>query len=296
MADKFRTPALDWEDLRTFLALTRHQTLSATARALGVNHATVSRRVTALEAALGNPLFIRRPNGYTLTAEGRAVLGDASTMEEAALSVLRRTDTQDSLMGLVRLTTTRVLADGFLAQHLGPLHQRHPGLDIEMIVDSRHLSLARREADIALRVGPPKDSELVGRRVATLSFGFFGTEHRAAQAATGQLPPLIGFDEDSNFIAQAQWLAQCFPNCRFAFRSNSWIAQAHAARAGFGIALLPHYLITPECGLTSISLGMDPPPQELWLLVRPDLAKVPRVRVVADFLAELFKSAWDCYS
>ena len=92
MPDRKRTAGLDWEDVRYFIALARHGSLSATARALRVNHATVARRVASLETLLGRPLFERRPDGYALTAQGRAVLDEAGAMDAAALSVLRRLD------------------------------------------------------------------------------------------------------------------------------------------------------------------------------------------------------------
>src|SRR5262249_35793652 len=97
-----RTARLDWEDVRYFVALARHGTLSATARALRVNHATVARRIASLEALIGRALFDRRARGYLLTAEGKAVLKEASAMDEAALSVVRRLDAGTELSGLVR--------------------------------------------------------------------------------------------------------------------------------------------------------------------------------------------------
>src|SRR3954454_4330503 len=102
MPDKKRT-VMDWEDLRYFVALARHVTLSAAARELRVNHATVARRVASLETLLGRPLFDRRAKGYALTAEGKSVLDEARPMEEAALSVLRRLDSGTELSGSVCL-------------------------------------------------------------------------------------------------------------------------------------------------------------------------------------------------
>src|SRR3954452_19170513 len=136
MPERKRTTTLDWEDIRYFVALARHGSLSATSRALRVNHATVSRRVTSLEAKLGRSLFDRRADGYALTAGGKAVLDEAQAMEEAALSVLRRLDTGTELSGLVRLTAARVLAEGFLVERLGELHRRYTALDIELISDA----------------------------------------------------------------------------------------------------------------------------------------------------------------
>ena len=142
MTDKKRT-ALDWEDVRYFVALARYGTLSATARELRVNHATVARRVTSLETQLGRPLFDRRADGYALTAEGKAVLDEARSMDEAALSVLRRLDAGTELNGLVRLSVGRVLAERFLIERLRAFHERYPAIDLEVIGGSRVVSLAR---------------------------------------------------------------------------------------------------------------------------------------------------------
>src|SRR3954454_7721263 len=113
MPDKKRTTQLDWEDLRFFLCLARSGTLSATARDLRVNHATVARRVASLEDMLGRVLFDRRASGYVLTSEGKAVLDNARVMDESALSVLRHLDSGVQLSGPVRLATGRVLAERF---------------------------------------------------------------------------------------------------------------------------------------------------------------------------------------
>ena len=141
---KKRTDRLDWEDVRYFVALARNGTLSATARALRVNHATVGRRIASLEALLGRALFARRAAGYALTAEGKAVLGEASAMDKAALSVLRLLDAGTELSGLVRLAAGRVLAERFLIDRLRAFHERYPAIDLEVIGGSRVVSLARR--------------------------------------------------------------------------------------------------------------------------------------------------------
>src|SRR5262245_62371313 len=203
MPDKKRTDRLDWEDVRDFVALARHGTLSATARALRVNHATVARRIASLETLLGRPLFDRRIKGYVLTAEGKAVLGEASVMDEAALCVLRRLDAGTELSGLVRLAVGRVLTERFLIDRLRAFHERYPAIDLEVIGGSRVVSLAKREADVALRYGAPKDSELVARRVSTITFGLYASSAYRDKLKTGEAPVFIGFDKDSDFIAEA---------------------------------------------------------------------------------------------
>ena len=287
---KKRTERLDWEDVRYFVALARNGTLSATARALRVNHATVGRRIASLEALLGRALFARRAAGYALTAEGKAVLGEASAMDKAALSVLRLLDAGTELSGLVRLAAGRVLAERFLIDRLRAFHERYPAIDLEVTGGSRLVSLAKREADVALRYGPSKDSELVARRVATITFGLYASSAYRDKLRTGQAPALIGFDQESDFIAEAQWLSRQFGDRRFSFRTNSQTTQAAAARAGYGVALLPKYIVaTHEPELVEVPLGARLPEREVWLLVRRDLKNVPRVSAVTDYLVELFK-------
>lgn len=289
MADKKRTTALDWEDLRYFVALARCGTLSAAARGMRVNHATVARRVTSLETRLGRVLFDRRADGYALTAEGKAVLGPVHLMDEAALSILNRLDAGTDLSGPVRLAAGRVLAERFLIPRLGQFRERYPAIDLEVIGGSRVVSLARREADIALRSGSPKDSELIARRVARITFGLYASPGYRDRLKTGDTPAFVGFDEESDFIAEAAWLSRRFSDNRFSFRTGSQTTQAAAARAGYGIALLPRFVAADDSGLVPVLPRERVPERDVWLLIRRDLTKVPRIRVVADYLVEIFR-------
>lgn len=290
MIDQKRTGSLDWEDVRYFVALARHGTLSATARALRVNHATVSRRLADLEAILGRSLFDRRSEGYVLTAAGKAVLDEASVMDGAAAALLRRLESGIAVSGLVRITVTRVLADAFVVEHLSGLIAKHPELDLEIIAESRNLSLARREADLALRLGRPGKGELTARRIATLDYGFYASRAYQDRLEAGESPVFVGFDRDSDFVPEAAWANRFLAGRRVVLRSNSQTSQAAAARGGYGVALLPCLLARNAEALVPVDLGAIPPPRELWLLIRPDVARVPRVRAVADHLAEMFHS------
>lgn len=284
MTDHSRT-ALDWDDLRVVLALARHGSLSATARALRVNHATVSRRIDAVELALGRPLFDRRASGYQVTSDGAVVVEHAQAMEASALALSQGLETSDGPNGIVRVTLTRSLADLVVAEALGELHKLAPGITIELLTDMRVLSIAQREADIALRLGRPKDSELVGRRVGEVSYGYYASSRTIALWRKQQPTPLIGYDEDSSYAAEAAWLGQHFARHRVSFRSNSNLSQAAAARAGFGVALLPRYLGDGFKGIRPFDFGPVMPARELWLLLRRDLARRSHIRLVADFLA-----------
>lgn len=278
-----------WEDLRYFLALARHGSLSAAARALKVSHATVARRVASLEAALQAPLFDRRADGYAPTARGRRVEVLARTMEEAAQASADMAVVDAGLSGLVRLTMAGSMAERFVADRLGDFHKQHPRIDLEIVVESRVISLSRREADIAVRFGRPKDSELLARRLSSVAFSFYASRSYAKALGKNPSPAMIGFDDESNFIADAAWLNREFPQARFIVRTNSQATQAAAARAGLGVAQLPLHVGGDDPRLVPVKLAKNPPDREIWMLLRKDVARLPRVRAVADYLAAMFR-------
>ncbi|MFG1462982.1 LysR family transcriptional regulator [Xanthobacter sp. DSM 24535] len=288
MAAHSRTD-LDWDQLRIFAALARHGSLSAAARVLGVNHSTVSRNVAGLESAMGTPLLARNATGYALTEAGRRALAVAAQMEHAALA-LQEVPAGDALTGRVRVTATASLAEVFLLPHLAALQARHPALDLELIADRRTVSLQRHEADIALRLSRPQDGDLLARRACGIGFAFYATAERRERWIAGEAPCFIGFDEAAANLPEALWLARAFPRARVAFRTNSQAAQAQAAAAGCGIALLPRFLAAPHAALVAVEMGERPPARELWVLTRPDARDEPRFALVADALFNLFRS------
>jgi DNA-binding transcriptional LysR family regulator len=176
----------------------------------------------------------------------------------------------------------------FLVPELAGLAARHPGLDIELVADLRLASLARRQAELALRYGPVRDSELIAREVARIGFGFYADADWAARIAGGAAPAFVGFDAANTALPEAEWLARHFPRARIAFRANGHLAQAAAAAAGAGVALLPRYLGAAEAALAAVPLGPLPPARSLSLLaLRPALA-APAVRAVRDHLVGRF--------
>ncbi|MEO8064017.1 MAG: LysR family transcriptional regulator [Pseudomonadota bacterium] len=289
MTDKKRSASLDWEDVRFFAALARNGTLAGTARGLKVTHATVARRLANLESTLGRPLFSRSASGFSLNATGATALAEAAQMEMAACALMERRESASTIAGLVRVTIARAFADGFLAERLASLQAQHPQLQLDLVATSRNLSLARREAEIALRLARPAAGELVARRIATLEYGYYASPEYAANLATGAQPAFIAFDDASEYVPEAAWAKRFMAGKRVILNSNSQTAQAAVARAGAGIALLPALLARTSPGLTAVQFAEKPPPRELWMLMRPDVARLARVRAVADHLVQVFE-------
>ncbi|MCY1075887.1 LysR family transcriptional regulator [Archangium lansingense] len=274
---------MDWEDLRIFVALARAGSLSAAARALRVSHATVGRRIAALEETLGQALFDRRADGYALTAEGAAVLELAQGMDERALAILRRAGRDTGLTGTVRLTATDAVAERILIPRLAPFRRRHPGIDLEVLSDPRSLSLAKREADVAVRLARPQAGDLITRRLATIAYGVY-------VAPDGDAEAWVGYEDSFAHLPEAQWLARIVAGGRIALRTNGFAAQLAAVRAGFGKAVLPRWFAEEEGGLTALPPPAPLPVREAWLVVHRDLKDVPRVRALVDHLVAVFEA------
>ena len=293
MAEQKRT-GTDWEDIRVFVALARHGSLSAAARALSVNHATVARRIRALEDALGEKLVDRRPDGYVLTAAGTRALGAASDMEAAAMT-LGRGESDDTPRGLVRINAPPALTQGFLLARLARLPVQYPGLALDVATDIRTVSLERREADIAVRIGRPQDSDLLARQLGTVGYGFYATPAICKRLAGGAEPVFIGFDESNSDLPEAVWLARQFPRARVSFRANNQVGQATAAKASAGIALLPHYIGRADPALRACPIQPVPPSREVWLLKRRNDRKDLAIRTVSDFVIKAFAKERDLF-
>jgi DNA-binding transcriptional LysR family regulator len=298
-AQRSDTPAqgragLDWGDLRFFLELARSGSLSGAARRLGVDRNTVARRVSALESALGLTLFERGPQGWSRTASGEELASLASRVEENVLALARHADAADrELSGTVRLTTATHICADLLVPALPALRQRHPRLVLEVAVDQRLFDLTRREADLALRLGRPREAGLVMRKLGELAYGLYAARgHPAARRGRTDLrtDPFVGFDDSLAGVPQERWLARLAPERRVVFRCNSSLSLLAAARAGMGVALLPCFLAGRERELVRLQ-APEPLCHELWILFHGDLGQTPRVRAVIDWVDEVVRRA-----
>ncbi len=292
---------LEWDDLRTFLMIARHRTLSAAARALGVQQPTMGRRLDGLEARAGAKLLQKTPSGYVLTAEGEAVLGHVERIEMETLAVERQIAGADvRLSGTVRLTTVETLAAYILSPILAGFRLAHPQVEVEIAASTRTLSLTRREADVALRVAPFKQADIVVRKVAALGYGLYATpayleRHGQPDWTRGAVGhSLVTTEADLMDMPEMRWLRGVAPEAGVAIASNSRLIQAAMVRAGVGMACLARYLADDDAGLVRLVPPQDAGPlpvRELWLGVHADLRHMPRIRAFTTALQDGLKQA-----
>jgi len=279
----------DWDRLRVMLALRRGATLSATARALGVDHTTVARRLEGVERDLGTPLFERGPDGFTATPVGEQILAAAERVEDEVTSLLRRLDGgAGGLSGLVRLTTTPFLASMLFAPSLGRFLRAHPQLQVELVGNNRGLDLVRRQADVAVRMSRPDVPGLVARRLGEIAF--------ACYAAADDLRPFeaqqfLSYEDPSGNAAPQRYLLGLVSQDRVAMRSNMMHALFEAAYAGLGCAVLPCFVAEREPSLRRVPAPHGMPPLPLWLLYHEDLRRSPRVRAAVTYVDDVIAEA-----
>jgi|SRR5215475_8202101 len=282
---------LDWDDLRNFLAIARHGNLSAAARSLKVSQTTMGRRLEDLHTRVGARLLQKTPTGFILTAAGERVLSNVERMELEALSIERAITGEDTkIAGEVRITTVDTFGARVITPMLKGLVEQQPELRIELITDTRSLSLSRREADIALRLAEFEQHEAVVRRVGEMAFAPYASRDYLERRGKPDFPSgasghtIVTLQDDLALLPEAKRLVELAPAAQVALRTNSRDAHLQAALTGYGIVMLPCYLSLGHSQLVELTEAGDRLIRGIWLGVHRDTRHVPRMRIVLDHL------------
>ncbi|MEO7220921.1 MAG: LysR family transcriptional regulator [Devosia sp.] len=283
---------MNWDDVRIFLAIARHGQILGAARSLGLNHATVARRLTALEHSLGSRLFDRRTVGTTLTTEGEGFFEHAEMMESASLAAAEATGADSVVEGTVRVGAPDGFGVAFLASRIGELIERHPGLRVELVPVPRTFSLSRREADIAVTLERPREGRLVARKLTDYRLGLYASRSYLAKHGTPtELSDLakhrlVGYVGDLLFAASLNYTAEYLKGWQSAVAVSSAMGQTEAVRAGAGIGILHGFMARLDKKLVPV-LADRSLTRSYWTVVHEDLRTIRRVALVSDFLAEI---------
>ncbi|HEY1547845.1 MAG TPA: LysR family transcriptional regulator [Kofleriaceae bacterium] len=287
-----------WQDVPIFLAVYRHRTLAAAAARLGLDTSTASRRVAALEAALGTRLFDRTREGLSPTRAAEQVLGAAEAMEAAHARLTRdASEVEAAAEGIVRISAPPGVTSVFVAPALAKLRAAHPRISIELDASVAPRDLTRHEADLALRSIKLAGADLVATKLATTPW--------VAACAPGVIKkplarwdalPWITWDRDLASFHVSRWLAQHVPRADIALRTSDYASQLSAAAGGLGIVMAPLAYLEP---LKLVRVPIAPalradaaawPIDDLWLVGHRALRDVPRVAAVWTFLTAIFRA------
>jgi DNA-binding transcriptional LysR family regulator len=282
-------PLLGWDDVRFFLAVVRHGGLSSAARALAVEHSTVSRRVAALEARIGVRLFDRLPHRWTLTGEGAVLLGPAERMEQEAFAFGRAATGAGKVRAVVRVTAPPAFASHFLVPQLAARAAQWPDAEIEVVSEVRMANLHRQEADLSLRFSRPEELGLIARRLGTLAFRLYATAAWLSRPEADW--HFLGYGGALREVPHQRMLADLAGPRPFVLRSNDLLAVHRACRAGLGLAMLPRFVAGEDRELIEVPKVAPAVTREIWLIVHPDVRRSARVRRLADLITELVQSS-----
>lgn len=285
------TETLDWNDFRFFLAVARGGTISSAAKALGVDNATVGRRIASLESGLGTQLFDRSPQGYRLTALGEALLPPAEKVEVSVMGAKARVDDfQNSTSGSLRLGATDAFGTYFLAPRLAKLQMELPGMHIDLVALTGILSLSKREADIAIGINRPDQGRLFSRKLTTFHLGLYASyDYLATQPEIRTVDdllahPVISWVRNLMHDPSLDYLSEVDPRIVPRYGCSNLVPQMKATVAGAGVCALPHYMARSEPTLRRVLPDLVDIEMPYFLTVHADLHELSHIRKAIDFI------------
>lgn len=283
---------LAWEHCRSLLAVIRHGSLSAAARALGLTQPTLSRHISGLEAALGAALFTRSPHGLRPTEVAQAILPHAEAMASAAAALVRSASgAAAAVAGIVRIAASEMIGVEVLPPILAEVGERYPDVAVELALSNRNEDLLRRDVDLAVRMVRPAQVGLVARQIGKVQLGLYahrryverhGSPETAADLSRHRL---VGFDREWPGGVLGSQALDLSP-ADFGLRTDSDLAQLAAVRAGGGIGVVQDGIAVRERELVPVLRGVVAFELPMWLAMHEDLRLTARVRAVFDVLAD----------
>lgn len=281
--------APDWNDLRYVLALARERSYAAAGRRLGIDPTTVARRLHAIETALAVRLFERGPQGEMRPNQAGELVTKRAEAIEAEIGGLSAAvqDAGGSANGTVRVTAVPILINRVFIPAAHELIADHPGLRLELVAETRDLSLSRREADIALRLARPGDetaSHVLAKRIGTITYAAYARAQHKGRATD---LPWLTYEEGMRHLPHARWIDRAMQQNgdRSAIAVNDAEGLLQAVHAGLGISLLPCIVADHVSGLARIAVdGGRLPEREIWLMTHPDLRHLARIATVIDWI------------
>jgi DNA-binding transcriptional LysR family regulator len=286
---------VDWDDLRFFLAVSEHGSISGAARLLNVNHSTVLRRLASLEKRLGARLFDRLPDGYEMTAQGEELRNQLRGVSEQIETAQRRLSGRDlGLYGAIRITTTDTLMHGLLMPYLAEFRALNPAIQMEIVINNTFLSLTRREADIAVRPSNIVPENLVGRRAGRLRTAIYASKSylkKNAKKKEWAAHDWVAPDETLSHLAQAKWMRENIPEDRIVVRVDSLVGMVAAVSQGMGLGMLLWLLADGEKDLVRLAEPLNELDTDLWILTHPALKGVARIKAFTDFLYDRLRAS-----
>lgn len=283
---------MNWDDIRIFLSIARTGQILAAARRLGLNHATVARRLTALEDSVGTRLFDRSTSGCLLTEAGSRFFERAERIEAEAVAAEADLggDTPE-ISGTVRIGAPDGFGVAYLAPRLGKLTEKHPGLTVQLVPVPRSFSLSRREADIAVTIDRPETGRLVAGKLVDYRLGLYASKAYLQAHGTPATPAdlsahdLIGYVEDLLYSPSLNYGTEIAKDWTARFEIASALGQTEAVRSGAGIGILHDFIARDDPDLVPVlpEIKLE---RAYWMVTHESSRPLRHVAAVQEFLRD----------
>ena len=286
----------NWNDLESFLTLSRSLKLSIASKKLKIESTTISRRILRLEKNLDIKLFFRSNNIYQLTENGQSLLTFAERIESETISISEFFLNKNSgLSGTIRVALPEGIGVEVFSNYLEDFYNLYPDLQIELLADTRARNMLTREIDISISLSRPKRGKLIAKKLASYKLKLYGSlDYFKKNPKIKVLKDLsehrfIGYIDDLIDFPELKYLSDLGNNIKVIFRSNSLRAQLKAVNQGIGLALLHTFIAKKHKKLKIVLNDEVNITREYWVVVHEDLINLKRVRVVIDFLTKIIR-------
>lgn len=286
---------MDWDKLRIFHAVADAGSLTHAGDTLHLSQSAVSRQIRALEEGLNSTLFHRHARGLILTEQGE-LLFDATKAMSARLETAsaRIRDSEEEVFGKLRVTTTTGFGSLWLAPRLANLYDKHPDLQIDLMLEERVLDLPMREADVALRMKEPSQADLIRKRLMTVHMRLYATREYLDKHGE---PKSFADLKDHRVIYQDRTGTQVAANLSLVneimtyqmgsvLTVNNYFGVLQGVDNNLGIGVLPHYVAADDPKLVRILVDQQSTEVPLYLAYPEELRHSKRVQAFRDFVIE----------
>jgi len=285
---------LNWDDLRLFLAASRDRSFVAAGRRMQIDQTTVARRMSVLEETVGSSLFHRSPRGIRLTEAGLSLVAHAEKIEtQVMVASASLEEREGEITGTVRLATPEAFGTFLVAPNALKLHARHPDLQLELVPESRAVSLSSREADLAVALNRPPRGRLVAWKLTDYRLGLYAAVDYVsghppiADLSSARTHPFVWYIDEMIDIPELRYFDQIVAGSATAFRSSSIAAQHEAVANGLGLGILHVFAADADGRLVRVLPKGVQVTRSYWLVIHKEQQRLPRVRAVVDFLTDL---------
>jgi len=285
--------SIAWDDLRTVLMVVQHQSLAGAGDALGINYTTVARRIRRAEQKLNQPLFERLPDGYRATQTALLIAEHAAKMENAEQALMRTLQGSETLLsGALTITAPQLLIANFLAPVIDQFVKTYPKVDLRILATNDLLDLARREADLAIRISRNPGDTLTGLRLLNQHTASFCSPDIAARIAENP-SAMIDWIVYDTYPDVPKGITADFPNNRVRLRFDDMVAMVGAAQAGLGVVRMPMFLGRTSAGLVQVPVLPPQPYADIWVVGHPDVWPSKKLSAFRDILIAYCKAHRD---